>query len=100
MLTVKEAFSRAVAAESPTEQAKHIDSQKFNSGNSTNAIRQHSNNNKRSFQKSSRSQSKTENAQSADVICYGCGGHHDSSSCKFRDVTYRFCKKRTYSACL
>ncbi|GBO04308.1 Uncharacterized protein K02A2.6 [Araneus ventricosus] len=93
-LTFNEAFSRAVAAESAAEQAKHIHSQKFNTGNSTNLIRQHSNNNKRTFQKSSSSQSKPENAQSADVICYGCGGHHDRSSCKFRDVTCRFCEKK------
>ncbi|GBO23854.1 Transposon Ty3-G Gag-Pol polyprotein [Araneus ventricosus] len=93
-LTFNEAFLRAVAAESAAEQAKHIHSQKFNTGNSTNLIRQHSNNNKRTFQKSSSSQSKPGNAQSADVICYGCGGHHDRSSCKFRDVTCRFCKKK------
>ncbi|GBM59600.1 Uncharacterized protein K02A2.6 [Araneus ventricosus] len=92
--TFIEAFSRAVAAESSTEQAKHIHSQKLNSGNSTNLIRQHSNSNKRTFQKSSSSQSKTENAQSADVICYGCGDHHDRSSCKFRDVACRFRKKK------
>ncbi|GBN99197.1 hypothetical protein AVEN_196501-1 [Araneus ventricosus] len=74
-LAFNEAFSRAVAAESAAEQAKHIHSQKFNTSNSTNLIRQYSNNNKRTFQKSSSSQSKTENTQSADVICYGCGGH-------------------------
>ncbi|GBO03810.1 hypothetical protein AVEN_232208-1, partial [Araneus ventricosus] len=91
--TFKEAFSRAVAGESAAGQDNHIHSQKLNSGNSTNVIRQHSNNNKRYFQKSSSSQSKTENAQSADVICYGCGGHHDRSSCKFRDVTCLFCEK-------
>ncbi|GBO18360.1 hypothetical protein AVEN_274630-1 [Araneus ventricosus] len=93
-LTFNEASSRAVAAKSTTEQAKHIHSQKFNTGNSTNLIRQQSNNNKRTFQKSSSSQSKPENAQSADVICYGSGGHYDCSSCKFRDVTCRFCKKK------
>ncbi|GBO23474.1 Uncharacterized protein K02A2.6 [Araneus ventricosus] len=80
ILTFNEAFSRAVAAESAAEQAKHIHSQKLNTGNSTNLIRQHSNNNKRTFQKSSSSQSKPGNAQSADVICYGCVGHHDRSS--------------------
>ncbi|GBO44711.1 hypothetical protein AVEN_8586-1 [Araneus ventricosus] len=93
-LTFNEAFSRAVAAESAAEQAKHIHSQKFNTGNSTNLIRQHSNNNKRTFQKLSSSQSKPGNAQSADVICCGSGGHHDRSSCKFRDVICRFCKKK------
>ncbi|GBM97020.1 hypothetical protein AVEN_234747-1, partial [Araneus ventricosus] len=93
-LTFNEAFSRAVAAESAAEQAKHIHSQKFNTGNSTNLIRQHSNNNRRTFQKSSSSQSKPGNAQSTDVICYSCGGHHDRSSCKFRDVICRFCKKK------
>ncbi|GBM29413.1 Uncharacterized protein K02A2.6 [Araneus ventricosus] len=93
-LAFNEAFSKAVAAESAAEQVKHIHSQKFNTSNSTNLIRQYSNNNKRTFQKSSSSQSKIENAQSADVICYGCGGHHDRSSCKCRDVTCRFCKKK------
>ncbi|GBM67239.1 hypothetical protein AVEN_208946-1 [Araneus ventricosus] len=93
-LTFNEEFSRAVAVESAAERAKHIHSQKFNTGNSTNLIRQHSNNNKRTFQKSSSSQSKPENAQSADVLCYGCGGHQDRFSCKFRDVICRFCKKK------
>ncbi|GBN90691.1 Uncharacterized protein K02A2.6 [Araneus ventricosus] len=79
-LTFNEAFSRAVAAQSAAEKAKHIHSQKFNFGNSIKLIRQHSNKNKRSFQKFSSSQSETKNAQSADVICYGCGGHHDRSS--------------------
>ncbi|GBN34236.1 hypothetical protein AVEN_237805-1 [Araneus ventricosus] len=84
---------QGVAAESVAEQAKHIHSQKFHSGNSTNVIRQPSNDNKGSFQKSSTSRSNTENEQSADIICCGCGGYHGRSYCKFRDVICRFCKK-------